>query len=111
MPAFPARPCRHPGCPSLVRGKSYCLQHQRLTERDRGSSTRRGYDRQWRNVVAKAIKAQPWCSDCLTEASPNNPLTGDHIRPLSRGGTNDPSNIRVLCRRCNSRRGAGRGAG
>ncbi len=33
-------------------------------------------------------------------------LTADHIIPVVRGGTNDPSNYRVLCRSCNSSRGA-----
>lgn len=31
-----------------------------------------------------------------------NPLTVDHIRPRSRGGTNDLTNLQILCRNCNS---------
>src|SRR5690606_35763415 len=31
-------------------------------------------------------------------------LTRDHIVPVSRGGTNDPANLRTLCRRCNRAR-------
>jgi len=33
-------------------------------------------------------------------------LTIDHIIPLSRGGTDDAANWQVLCRRCNSSKGA-----
>lgn len=32
----------------------------------------------------------------------------DHVVPVSRGGTNDPSNLRTLCAACNIGRGAGR---
>lgn len=42
------------------------------------------------------------CSEC---ESPDE-LTLDHIWPYSRGGTDEPSNLRVLCRSCNSTKGA-----
>jgi 5-methylcytosine-specific restriction endonuclease McrA len=42
------------------------------------------------------------CPICGSETD----LTIDHIRPLARGGTSDPENLHVLCRRCNSRKGA-----
>ncbi|AWW40797.1 hypothetical protein DN051_32400 [Streptomyces cadmiisoli] len=65
----------------------------------------RGYTNQWLKNVKAAIALQPYCSFCLTRGDNSNPLTGDHRIPRSKGGTNSPSNIRVLCRRCNSRRG------
>ncbi len=34
------------------------------------------------------------------------PLHVDHIRPLSEGGSNDPSNLRTLCEDCHTRRHA-----
>jgi 5-methylcytosine-specific restriction endonuclease McrA len=53
-------------------------------------------------MVNLAIKAQPYCSYCGSAED----LTCDHVVPLVVGGLNTPSNIRVLCRSCNSARGA-----
>jgi hypothetical protein len=41
------------------------------------------------------------CCEC--QATDN--LTIDHITPRSCGGTNDPDNLRVLCRSCNASKG------
>jgi hypothetical protein len=42
------------------------------------------------------------CVECLRP----DDLTLDHIYPWSLGGSDDPSNLRTLCRPCNSRKGA-----
>lgn len=33
-------------------------------------------------------------------------FTVDHVKPVVRGGTNDPDNLVPCCRRCNSSKGA-----
>lgn len=33
-----------------------------------------------------------------------NPLSVDHRIPKSEGGTDDPENLQILCRSCNSRK-------
>jgi len=43
-----------------------------------------------------------YCRACGSTAD----LTIDHIVPEKLGGTLDPSNLQVLCRTCNSRKGA-----
>ena len=42
------------------------------------------------------------CVECRS----TDDLTIDHHVPIARGGGNDPGNLRVLCRSCNSRKGA-----
>jgi 5-methylcytosine-specific restriction protein A len=90
-----------PRCGALERAQGYCPACRRQRSRRRGTRQQQGYTDHWLRLRDAAIRAQPWCSQCGT----THDLTGDHILPLSRGGINEPTNIRVLCRRCNSRRG------
>ncbi|WP_445955593.1 HNH endonuclease [Yeosuana sp.] len=42
---------------------------------------------------------------CLKCGS-DNKLTIDHIVPISKGGSNDFSNLQILCEKCNSLKGS-----
>lgn len=42
---------------------------------------------------------------CVVCSSPDD-LTIDHIVPVSVGGSNEKTNLQVMCRPCNSRKGA-----
>jgi 5-methylcytosine-specific restriction endonuclease McrA len=42
---------------------------------------------------------------CCLRCGQQKPLTPDHIRPLSRGGSNDITNIQPLCWHCNTCKG------
>jgi 5-methylcytosine-specific restriction endonuclease McrA len=54
-----------------------------------------------RNRLA-VLEAAGWrCQICGAQAA-----TADHVLPLALGGSHDVSNLRPLCRRCNSRLGA-----
>ena len=109
------RVCTIDGCSTLIRTGTRCEAHQRKeptppvnpvyrSQQTRTHTRRRGgYDRTWMRIVAAAIKEQPWCSWPGCYATED--LTGDHIVPLSKGGTNTRENCRVLCRHHNSARG------
>ena len=88
-----------------------CLDCYRKYERDRsrarrarvGTTSQRGYGSDYQRRRAGAIQAQPWCSDCGHRGSADNPLTAEHINPVSQGGKDGP--LAVLCPSCNSARG------
>ena len=66
-----------------------------LMRREFGAIRQRLYE-----IVAK--RDGEFCQTCKTTID----LTIDHIFPISRGGTNDVSNLRILCRKHNSQKGA-----
>lgn len=60
-----------------------------------GSFTRE----QWLELVKQYDHRCAYCHE-------QKPLTVDHVKALSRGGSNDIGNIVPACRSCNSRKGA-----
>jgi rubredoxin len=46
------------------------------------------------------------CQMCGVTAKDGATLEIDHIHPVSKGGTNEPDNLQVLCRDCNAGKGA-----
>ncbi|PJN00805.1 HNH endonuclease [Streptomyces sp. CB01201] len=101
------RPCLE--CQRLTRNPSRCDDCTASFEARRGSSTQRGYGARWRQVRSQAVVAHrqvygEWCPGWNVPAHPASDLTGDHITPKSKGGTDDLANVQVLCRGCNSRK-------
>lgn len=84
-----------------------CLEH-RPVQPGKLSSRRRGYTTSWDKLSARARRIQPWCSDCGTEYD----LTADHSAEAwerkAAGRTITLDLIDVVCRSCNSKRGAAR---
>lgn len=79
--------------------ESRCELHPRPAT-PKPSATRRGYGSAWQRLSKHARRLQPWCSDCGT----NNDLTADHlVWPATQ-----LEHVDVVCRSCNSKRGATR---
>ncbi len=95
------RPCA--GCGMIVRA-SRCRECQRVKERARPTRVQRGYDYSWQKLSKQLRQEQPYCSivGCTSQD-----LTVDHIIPLSDAPLLrlEITNLRVLCRMHNSRKG------
>jgi 5-methylcytosine-specific restriction protein A len=102
---MPTRPPVHrpPGWrPPAVVKHEYELQ--------RGSSSSRGYGRDWQKFRLAFLSAHPLCADChtrghTTEATELHHIVKPRVRPELRL---DPGNVRGLCESCHSTR-TGRG--
>lgn len=103
MPYRPGRPCSHPGCTNLVRGRNrrFCAlhQHQEWQRQDarRGTSTERGYGEKWRIVRARYLARNPRCYVCGTRAT-----IAHHVIRRRDGGSDAEDNLRAMCIRCHN---------
>lgn len=109
--AMGMRPCLR--CKRLTSNPSRCnrcdADYQAVRNAQRGSAHQRGYTSRYRSlartVVAEHVRLHGHaCPGWQVPAHESSDLTVDHIIPLARGGTHDRSNMRVLCRGCNSRK-------
>jgi 5-methylcytosine-specific restriction endonuclease McrA len=100
-----ARQCAGlPGAPCIrITSNRRCPDCARKNE---ASRDRADYGWSWQQIQKQAIREHPWCVDCGTGGTPDNPLTGDHIVPRVLGGKDERANVAVRCRTCNSRKGA-----
>lgn len=99
MPTKPPNPCAHPGCPALVYGRSRCQDHS--LDSARGGAYKRGPSgRNWRAVRGVVIRRDRGiCQECVTPGA----RQVAHIVDRRAGGSDDPSNLRLLCGSCHSR--------
>lgn len=80
------------------------VERDRRIGEQRGGATARGYTRAWEKRAAQVKRQHPTCAKC----GATEDLTVDHIVSKARGGSDEPDNLRTLCRRHNSAKG-GRG--
>ena len=114
-----SRPCRHYGCPNLVKSRSqqgYCDEH--ASERTgwakrqqiKGNTTERGYGHAWRKLRESILKRDGYlCVKCRAEGRLIEATDVDHIKAKARGGTDDPDNLQALCAPCHREKTATEG--
>ena len=56
----PMTPCTAPGCPNLTATGGRCSHHRTQHDRERGSSTQRGYDQHHRRLRLLCFKRDGW---------------------------------------------------
>jgi 5-methylcytosine-specific restriction enzyme A len=93
-------PCLEPGCGRISDG-SRCPEHRKMRTAIRSAD---------RGIAARVVAHHPacQCQGCGLHEGPcgsTSDLTADHVVPLAAGGTHDGPR-QVLCRRCNSSKGA-----
>ncbi len=106
MPYRPKRPCSYPGCPNLTDGR-FCEEHakeevKRYEHYQRDPVTRKRYGRAWRQIRTVYLATHPLCEQCRKHGRITPAEEVHHIKPLSKGGTNDFDNLMALCTSCHS---------
>lgn len=97
----PPKPCLTPGCTNYALGtarRPRCGVCQRAYDHARNMRPERAA---YRDPVYLSI---PIVGQCQKPGCTDPAETRDHRQPLSKGGTNDPANIRLLCRFHNSQK-------
>ena len=65
MASAPKRTCNVPGCGVLIDGESYCPEHRRRQDKQRGTSASRGYDTDHRRLRLICFERDAWrCVEC-----------------------------------------------
>lgn len=72
------------------------------------NNTQKSTTNRSRPKLSNAVMSEVWIRDngkCI-QCSSIEDLEFDHIIPFSKGGSSTPENLRILCQKCNRRRGA-----
>ena len=108
MPYKPKRPCAYPGCNRLAEKGQYCTEHlkemnKQYNEFERDPESNKRYGRAWKRIRDRYIKSHPLCEECKQNGNLTPAEEVHHIKPLSKGGGNEGSNLMALCKSCHSR--------
>lgn len=87
-------------------------RHERLARIGFEATLKECHSKSQRRLMTKALRKQIMerdhytCQICGKYMPDEVGLQIDHIVPVAKGGKTVPSNLRVLCSRCNGRKGA-----
>lgn len=95
-------------CPSRLVQEAWDAEITRVKAEQRRAKIAARGGRVNRATIPGVIKAQVYARDDFTcqKCGATENLTLDHIHPWSKGGPDAVENLRVLCRSCNSSKGA-----
>ena len=102
MPKQRRRVCCVPNCPVMhANTNGRCDEHRRELDRQRPSSTERGYGWQHRKEGGRAIAGATHCVLCGVEFTESNPAQRGHIVAVRDGGESVRANYQAECKTCN----------
>ena len=102
MPRAP-RKCSHPPCE--VRGHTrYCPEHtpQAWATSTRGGSTRASRKTRELVLLRDPVCTCQGCQRCSPQGCQRASVEDDHLVPVHKGGSDDTSNRRGICKTCHS---------
>ncbi len=60
----------------------------------------------WDSTAWNAALSLIWAGECAYCRRTDQPMTADHVVPLTRGGSHRPENLVPACKQCNSSKGS-----
>lgn len=86
----------------------YCKKHKSETDKQynkyqRYPESNKRYGRNWKRIRDKYVKAYLLCEECKKQGRLTPVEEVHHIISLSKGGSNDFSNLMSLCKSCHFR--------
>ena len=86
----------------------FCVEHTKVENKNynkyqRNPESNKRYGRAWKKIRDRYIKAHPLCEECQKDGRLTPAEEVHHIIPLSKGGSNEYSNLMSLCKSCHSR--------